>query len=685
MPAVLPPPPPNRPTPLRRVLGFGLLLLVLTACIPPPDEPAEVAVVLDLNDPSTRRIYDHQNDRRIDSLLAYLTADDPSYRYLAARAFGSFGELPEPVRDSLVARLSDSQPLVREAAAYSLGQSGSPAVADALQTNFDAEGRYPAYGAAIMAALGKTGTAEQLRLLGTARFYTPEDTVLVTGRALSIFYFGRRALFDTAATNQLAELLLNPAYPTPARQVAAAFFQRFDQPISPEREADLRNLLRTTEDAELAMAAARALGRQEAPTARVALVRNLATAVDWRVRVEILRALAGADYATAREAVVERLNDDHPLVARAAANYFVANGTGQDATFYRDLAQDEQLALPVRLTLYQASNRHLPLGFTDYRPRIGYDLQRAFEATDDPYTRADVLRALGEFPWNYRIIADYYTADTRPPVQTAAAEALAGISDRADFQQFFRRSSRRVRFELSTIFRQLLEDGRPGAAYYAAAALQNNAAEYASYYPDLSWLGTARDAQDLPRRIETYRAIDAALTAFSNPSAPAAAPEATPAGTQARPIDWERVAEQGEREVVIRTPEGRVVVELLPELAPATVSAFLELVERQYYDGKVFHRVVPNFVAQGGGPEGDGFGGEAWFIRTETPGLRWDETGLVGIASAGRDTEGVQFFLTHRPVPHLDGNYTIFARIVEGQEIADRLTVGSSIESITLR
>ena len=132
------PPPRPRHLPITyRYLTILLLGGVLLACIPPSDEPTEVAVVLDLNDPVTQRIYDYQNDRRTDSLLGYLTDANPSYRYQAARAFGSFPALAPPVRDSLARRLSDPQPLVREAAAYSLGQSGDSTAAAALLANFD--------------------------------------------------------------------------------------------------------------------------------------------------------------------------------------------------------------------------------------------------------------------------------------------------------------------------------------------------------------------------------------------------------------------------------------------------------------------------------------------------------------------------------------------------------------------
>ena len=165
-------------------------------------------------------------------------------------------------------------------------------------------------------------------------------------------------------------------------------------------------------------------------------------------------------------------------------------------------------------------------------------------------------------------------------------------------------------------------------------------------------------------------------------------PAPTPAVSDApaRPIDWERLASDGGKEVVIRTSGGRIVLRLFPEVAPATVSSFLNLVAQGYYNNRLFHRVVPDFVAQGGGPIGDGFGSEDFSLRTETPvGVRWDRAGLIGMASAGKDTEGVQFFITHSAAPHLDGGYTIFGEVTDGQEVLDAVTVGTVIEEVSVR
>ena len=109
--------------------------------------------------------------------------------------------------------------------------------------------------------------------------------------------------------------------------------------------------------------------------------------------------------------------------------------------------------------------------------------------------------------------------------------------------------------------------------------------------------------------------------------------------------------------------------------APLTVDNFIALARKGYFDGLTFHRVVPNFVIQGGDPRGDGDGGPGHSIRDELnqePYLR----GAVGMALAWRDTGGSQFFITHSPQPHLDARYTVFGRVVAGMDVVDRITQG---------
>jgi cyclophilin family peptidyl-prolyl cis-trans isomerase/HEAT repeat protein len=133
----------------------------------------------------------------------------------------------------------------------------------------------------------------------------------------------------------------------------------------------------------------------------------------------------------------------------------------------------------------------------------------------------------------------------------------------------------------------------------------------------------------------------------------------------------------------VSTDRGTFSLELLPGDAPLTVDNFVQLAGRGYFDGTTFHRVVPNFVVQGGDPRGDGNGGPGYQIRCEINEVAFDR-GTVGMALSGKDTGGSQWFVTHSPQPHLDGGYTVFGRVVGGQDIVDRIARGDKIRKIRI-
>ena len=136
--------------------------------------------------------------------------------------------------------------------------------------------------------------------------------------------------------------------------------------------------------------------------------------------------------------------------------------------------------------------------------------------------------------------------------------------------------------------------------------------------------------------------------------------------------------------VLLETDRGTLDIELLPAEAPLTVAAFIDLVNRRYFDGTRWHRVVPNFVVQDGDPRGDGWGGPGFAIRDEINPVRY-ETGTVGMALSGPNTGGSQYFITHSAQPHLDGIYTIFARVVGGgpsAAVLNAIGMGDRIRSI---
>lgn len=136
--------------------------------------------------------------------------------------------------------------------------------------------------------------------------------------------------------------------------------------------------------------------------------------------------------------------------------------------------------------------------------------------------------------------------------------------------------------------------------------------------------------------------------------------------------------------VAIETSKGRITLELFIEEAPFTVQNFVKLAEQRFYDGLTFHRVVSNFVIQGGDPKGDGSGGPKRSIRSEFTRRRF-ERGVIGMASAGKDTEGSQFFIMHSHHPHLDGRYAAFGLVKSGFETLDKIEIGDKILSVKVQ
>jgi cyclophilin family peptidyl-prolyl cis-trans isomerase len=148
--------------------------------------------------------------------------------------------------------------------------------------------------------------------------------------------------------------------------------------------------------------------------------------------------------------------------------------------------------------------------------------------------------------------------------------------------------------------------------------------------------------------------------------------------------ELEKTAKRGNPSALIVTSKGQIEIELYVNDAPLTVLNFVELAKDGFYNGLSFHRVVPNFVVQGGDPRGDGWGGPPWFIRCEysdEPFIR----GTVGIATSGKDTGGSQFFITLSPQPHLDARYTVFGQVVGGMDVVDQITPGDVIEQIIIQ
>jgi peptidyl-prolyl cis-trans isomerase B (cyclophilin B) len=139
------------------------------------------------------------------------------------------------------------------------------------------------------------------------------------------------------------------------------------------------------------------------------------------------------------------------------------------------------------------------------------------------------------------------------------------------------------------------------------------------------------------------------------------------------------------KKVIMETNKGTIELELFEKDAPKTVANFVKLINDGFYDGLTFHRVIPDFVIQGGCPKGNGTGGPGYTIKCETEGNpNKHGTGALSMAHAGKDTGGSQFFITHSPQPHLDGVHTVFGKVISGMDVVNKIQPNDKMTKVTV-
>lgn len=151
-----------------------------------------------------------------------------------------------------------------------------------------------------------------------------------------------------------------------------------------------------------------------------------------------------------------------------------------------------------------------------------------------------------------------------------------------------------------------------------------------------------------------------------------------------KPFDMQLDA-QKKYTATIETNRGMIVLDLFAGQAPRTVNNFVSLARDGYYDGVTFHRVIKDFMIQGGDPSGTGRGGPGYTFKDEfDPKLKHDKPGVLSMANAGANTNGSQFFITHIPTPWLDGKHSVFGQVVKGQDVVDKIEQGDVMLSVTI-
>ncbi len=658
------------------------MAFLLVQCMPPTPDLILTEIKQNLDDPLLLKIISFQDYQQTDSLIPFFSHKDPTYRYAAVKAFGSIQD--KTVLDSLAILLKDPLEKVRMAAAHAIGQQGDLRGEQFLIgafEQFDSLGKYKNANGAILEAVGQCASRDFLNSLSSISTYSPTDTSLLTGQARGIYRYALRNIIIPEGTSKQLTFVNNLTYPPSVRLIAANYLGRAKGiEISDNVEA-LAQTFEKDKDPKIRMALALALGKINQPRASQILLSALNTEKDYRVKCNIIRALKNFEYDAVKSDILLALEDENLHVAQTAAAFFVSNGVPQEANSYRKKAKELENAA-IQGVLYEAANRHLPNYMTNTRNAINYELRKKYEKSTNPFERTQLLKALAEYGWNYKYIQKQVPLVQTNIEKTGAIEALSRITNNADFYKMFGGSFTSVSREIGAQYIQAIKSGDIGMIAIAAGALKNENIDFRTILADsLPAMETALKNLSLPESIETYNALEKTLSYFKGQK------EGTPTTVTANhPIDTTLLATLSKApNATIKTNKGAITLQLNPLEAPGSVLNFIQLATKDFYNNKKFHRVVPNFVIQGGCPRGDGYGGLDYTIRSELPITHYDKEGYIGMASAGRHTEGTQFFITHSPAPHLDGNYTLFGKVTAGMDVVHNIMVGDSIQNVTIK
>lgn len=655
------------------------LMLTISSCVPPSNE-----VITDINitnsDPLYQRLYNHQDEQNVDSVLAYFNHPNPSYRLTAVNALASMQS--EIAIDSLIIRLSDPVLEVRVAAAYALGQIGKAETVDPLMSAFvnrdtvDVDNRF---NSTILEAIGKTGNKSLLNAISSVENYRTTDTLLLLGQVRSIYRFATRGITTQVGTDRMVDLASSETFPKEVRVMAANYLSRAKNIDLSKGQFRIAEAFTGANEANIRMALAQSLSKVSDPDILKILQSQLIVEKDYRVKVNIIRALGSYSYIDNIDLIIDHLENENIHVANAAAQYLVDHGNRSDAEIYKTFA-NKNIDHTVRAKVYASVLKHLPAYYTGSKSRIRTSILNYLEELKDkPYIAKHYVAALGQDPYNYAFLKDAAIDSGAVAVRTAGMEALSNIVTGENFINTFRSRSNIVKNEILEIIKEQFVKGDVGAMAIGAGILSNEKVGYRDLIQNDSFLVTAAAKLALPREIETYNEIKKALAYLNNVKYEA---EKTSFN---HPINWNTLSTVSDSTIaVVKTNKGNFTIKLFGRNTPGTVANFIDLANDNFFDNKAYHRVVSNFVIQGGCPRGDGYGSLDYSIRSELPQQYYDDQGYVGMASAGLHTEGTQWFVTHSPTPHLDGKYTIFGKVTEGMDVIHQIVEGDKINDVII-
>ncbi len=665
----------KRQFPLLAVLVITLVI----ACVPESKKLLTV-VAYNSKDALFQRITDYQHNGNTDSLLLELKSKNPTARFLAARAFASHND-PKSL-DSLYTLLNDPIVKVRAMSAYAIGQQRNPSSEQPLIRGFrqkDTMSVDNSGNATILEAIGKLSGAPLAKYIASADGYRSTDTLLYEGQMKSLFQFAFRDVTGPELTKKALAVIRDPALPNKARLYAAHYMARAKVLDIDDIKFQIAESMVEENDANIKMALVLALRHTTDLEIQTTLLTQLDLEQDYRVICNLIRTLAKYDYKIVLPKILELLRSDNIHIAKTAASYLAEKGDPNDVSQYRAILRDS-LPWQVKTHLYQSVIKSLPYYYTKTKNASRWNCQQDLAKETNPVAQGAYLKALGYDPENYKFIMDYIDKTEDSVLKTAGMEALGTILAHKDFNFIYQAVSRSNRRKILAYMMTGMETNDEGIVGAVANTIATPEAGLKELIDSTNFLLEAKEKLQMPGQIESVHAIENALAYLRGVNNPVLSK-----ATNYKPTNWSLLSEyKNEVKAIVKTDKGTFTINLYLDEAPISVLNFIELSKADFYDNKIFHRVVPNFVIQTGSPRGDNYGGADYVISSEVGRLHYEDQGYVGMASAGLHTESTQWFVTHSPAPHLDGKYTIFGKISDGMNVIHEIQVGDKIIDVII-
>ncbi|HMP98205.1 MAG TPA: peptidylprolyl isomerase [Cyclobacteriaceae bacterium] len=600
-------------------------------------------------------IFNLQDRRKADSLLHFLKSADVALRLQATIAFGS-------VQDTnyvqfLFPLLQDEFAEVRHAAAFAIGQTGGAAVPkklmDLWQKTTELELRNN-----LLEAIGKTADASAIAWLENLEL----NKEIATAYCHALYHVGlQRKANDALITKALG--LLNLQIDDEARLALAHFFARGVNTDLRNYAAQLSKTIVNEPNPEVLMALLLTMRRVPADVAIPTIDQVFTSTQDYRVKVNACRALGAIPLELTESFYLTALENEHHQVRLAAAESI-------RLTQSHDISKLVHVATQlsdhrVKAQLYQQ------IIFLHQHEDLLAEALQVFNQSTDDYVKSFYADCIVHTEDGINLLkTSVLNNEAKAVLRSTAIQILC----RQDADNRLNESrERRLDF-----YRQAVNTGDLAIIGSISSALVNPRLPYKELISNTSFLHEAKAKLNLPRDNEALQELEKAIAYFENRDLPQVV------NAYNNPIDWELLQSlNDESKARIKTSKGDIIIQLLSKESPGSAANFVRLAQQGYYKQKYFHRVVPNFVIQGGCYRGDGWGSEDYSIRSEFSPRRY-KTGSVGMASAGKDTEGTQWFITHSPTPHLDGRYTIFAEVIDGMQVVHQIQVGDKITDVEI-